>query len=221
MSKRIIIVTGGELDEAFVLSVLEEEEKSCIIGVDRGMEFLYRNHIAPDYIVGDFDSVDAKVADYYRNETSIPIREYNPVKDASDTEIAIKLAVTLGCRELVVLGATGGRVDHLWANVQILTIPFRAGIDARILDSRNRIRLIGGDFVLKKSEAYGPYFSVFPLGREIFGFNITGASYPLKEHILTPYDSLCLSNRFKEEEVKISFSSGIVILMETRDKEDV
>ena len=48
--------------------------------------------------------------------------------------------------------------------------------------------------------------------------SIEGAKYPLHDHQLTPYDSLCVSNQFAEEEVKITFGSGIVILMETRDK---
>lgn len=218
MSKRIVIVSGGKLNEEFALSILREEESVYIIGVDKGMEFLYRNQIVPSYIVGDFDSVNAEIADYYRNQTGVPIREFNPVKDASDTEIAIRLAVTLGCKELLILGATGGRIDHLWANVQSLTIPLQAGIDARILDEQNQIRLIKGDIVLKRDEAYGPYFSVFPLGQEVFGFSIAGAKYPLRDHTLTPYDSLCVSNQFEEEEVTISFLSGVVILMETRDQ---
>lgn len=218
MSKKIVIVSGGELDEEFTLSILEQPESHFIIAVDKGMEFLYHHDIMPSYIVGDFDSVDREIADYYRDETRIPIREYNPVKDASDTEIAIRLAMTLGCSELLILGATGGRIDHLWANVQTLTVPFRAGIDAKILDKQNRIRLIGGDTVLKKEEAYGPYFSVFPLVQEVYGFSIEGAKYPLHDHVLTPYDSLCVSNQIKEDEVKISFASGVVILMETRDK---
>ncbi len=71
--------------------------------------------------------------------------------------------------------------------------------------------------MLKKSESYGPYFSLFPLGHEVYGFSIRGAKYPLRDHTLTPYDSLCVSNQMEEEEVKISFSTGIVILMETRD----
>ena len=71
---------------------------------------------------------------------------------------------------------------------------------------------------LKKEEAYGPDFSVFPLGGEVEDFNITGAKYPLSHHMLTPFDSLCVSNQFEEDEVKITFGSGIVILMETRDK---
>lgn len=220
MSKRTVIVSGGELEKEFVLSVLKESNGSCIIAVDKGMEFLYENGIKPSYIVGDFDSVKEEVARYYREETTIPIREYNPEKDASDTEIAVRFAVALGCKEMLILGATGGRLDHLWANVQTLVIPFRAGIDARILDTENQIRLLGKETHIRKKDAFGKYFSVFPFGGEVYGFNITGARYPLRNHMLTPYDSLCVSNQIQDEEVVISFPAGIVILMETRDKEE-
>ena len=219
MSKRIIIISGGELNEEFVLSILEKEENQYVISVDRGMEFLCRHQILPNYIVGDFDSVKKEIGDYYRNETNVPIREFNPVKDASDTEIAIRLAMTLGAKEILILGATGGRIDHLWANVQSLAIPSKAGIDAVIMDTQNKIRLIGGgETHLKKGETYGPYFSVFPLGEEVYGFSIKGAKYPLDNHTLIPYDSLCVSNQFQEDEVTISFMKGIVILMETKDR---
>lgn len=221
MSKRIVIVSGGKLEEEMCLSVLQGQKEGYVIGVDRGVEFLYHHQIMPDYIVGDFDSVKKEIVDYYRNETHVGIREYNPVKDASDTEIAIRLAMTLGGTELLILGATGGRIDHLWANVQSLMIPYKAGIHAVILDSQNRISLLGaGENHLKKSESYGRYFSVFPLGEEVFGFNITGAKYPLRNHVLTPYGSLCVSNEIEGEKVVISFTAGIVILMETRDKEE-
>ena len=41
MSKKIVIVSGGELEESFVLSELETLDSQFIIGVDKGMEFLY------------------------------------------------------------------------------------------------------------------------------------------------------------------------------------
>ena len=209
MNKKIVIISGGELEEEFVLSILEKEENQYVIGVDKGMEFLYSHQILPNYIVGDFDSVKKEIGDYYRNETDVPIREFNPVKDASDTEIAIRLAMTLGAGEILILGA----------NVQSLAIPFKAGINAVIMDRQNKIRLIGGgETHLKKGETYGPYFSVFPLGEEVFGFSIKGAKYPLTNHTLIPYDSLCVSNQFQEDEVTISFLNGIVILMETKDR---
>ena len=51
-----------------------------MIGVDRGVEFLYNHQIMPDYIVGDFDSTREEIRDYYKNETNVPVREYNPKK---------------------------------------------------------------------------------------------------------------------------------------------
>ena len=87
-------------------------------------------------------------------------------KDASDTEIALRLCLDLGRKNILILGATGNRIDHIWANVQCLKIGLDAGADVRIVDSRNRIRLLDREITLSKKEAYGPYFSVFPLEKE-------------------------------------------------------
>ncbi len=222
MSKRAVIVSGGELDEELTLREIGERGTGCVIAVDRGLEFLYSHQIVPDYIVGDFDSVSREIVDYYRVQKNVPVRAHNPVKDASDTELAIRLAMTVGSKELLILGATGGRIDPLWANIQSLMIPFKAGIDAKIIDRQNLVRIIGGgETRLKKSKAYGQFFSVFPIGNEIFGFNISGAKYPLKNHTLTSDNSLCVSNEIAgdAEEAVIWFPSGEVILMETRDKD--
>lgn len=220
MSKCAVIVSGGTLCEELVLKTIGGLEHPCIIGVDKGVEFLYSHQIVPSYIVGDFDSLSEEIVTYYKEETHVPIREFNPVKDASDTEIAVRLGMTLGCSRLIILGATGGRMDHLWANVQILMIPFAAGVEAEIIDPQNRIRLIGGETHLRKEEAFGSYFSVFPLGETVYGFSIEGAKYPLTDHTLTPYDSLCVSNQIEEEGAIINFSNGVVILMETRDSKN-
>ena len=113
MSRVTIIISGGAIEDDFALSVLESYESKRIIGVDKGVEFLYRHQILPEYIVGDFDSISEEVIRYYREETKVPIREYNPVKDASDTEIAIRTALALGCDQMIILGATGSRIDHI------------------------------------------------------------------------------------------------------------
>lgn len=219
MSKRTVIVSGGLLEKDFALPVLKSEDTEFVIGVDRGLTFLYENEIKPDYIVGDFDSVPRSLVEYYREELNVPIREFNPVKDASDTEIALRLCLGLNRKEIWILGATGNRLDHLWANVQCLQIALEAGAEARIVDSHNQIRLLDKDITLKREETFGKYFSLFPLELPVDGLTITGAKYPLKNHFMKPDDSLCVSNEFAEgeDEVKISFAFGKVILMETRD----
>lgn len=217
MSKRAIIISGGTIEETFVLEQLKEEKESILIGVDHGLEFFYKYEIRPDYIVGDFDSLSEEIVRYYKEKTDVPIREFNPVKDASDTEIAVRMAMTLGCESMRLFGATGTRLDHVLANIQVLMIPHKEGIRAEIMDSHNRIYLIEKEEVLEKKDMYGPYFSVFPLGGCVEEFTIEGAKYPLCKHRLCPYDSLCVSNQAKEEQVRITFPEGVVILMETRD----
>lgn len=217
MNKRTVIVSGGLLEDEFALPILRSEETEFVIGVDKGLEFLHRHEIKPDYIVGDFDSVSKELVNYYREKVNVPIREFNPVKDASDTELALRLCIGLNRKEIWILGGTGNRIDHLWANVQCLQIALEAGADARIVDRHNQIRLIDREITLKKKEAFGPYFSLFPLELPVDELTIRGAKYPLKNHFLKPTDSLCVSNEFEEEEVTISFVYGKVILMETRD----
>lgn len=217
MNKRTVIVSGGILESDFVLPILESEETEFIIGVDRGLVFLYDHGIKPDYIVGDFDSVPHELVNYYREKLNVPIREFNPVKDASDTEIALRLCLGLNRKKIWILGGTGSRIDHLWANVQCLQIALAAGAEAWILDRYNRIRLIDKTTVLRREEAFGPYFSLFPLELPVDDLSISGAKYPLKNHFLRPSDSLCVSNEFADEEVTISLAYGKVILMETRD----
>ena len=54
-----------------MLPVLKSEETEFIIAVDKGLEFLYRHEIRPDYIVGDFDSVPHELVDYYREKMNV------------------------------------------------------------------------------------------------------------------------------------------------------
>ena len=119
MSKQTVIVSGGMVEKDFALSILKSEETEFVIGVDRGLVFLYDNEIKPDYIVGDFDSVPRKLVEYYREELDVPVREFNPVKDASDTEIALRLCLGLNRKKIVILGqpATGSITCGQMCNV--------------------------------------------------------------------------------------------------------
>ncbi|MDL2295320.1 thiamine diphosphokinase [Lachnospiraceae bacterium OttesenSCG-928-E19] len=220
MTRETIIISGGVLEEEYILGELEQVDEKCIIGVDGGVKFLYENGIRPDHIVGDFDSLDAEIVKYYCEETDVLIHQFDPIKDKSDTEIAVQLAIEIGNDRIRILGATGARIDHLWANVQTLFIAYNAGVKAYIEDSLNRISVVSEKTVLKKSEAFGPFFSVFTIGGAVEHFNISGAKYPLIDHLLEPIGSLCVSNEYIED-VTITFPKGNVILMETRDRKEL
>ena len=216
MNKKAVILSGGSIDQSFGLQLLSEIQPEYIIAVDSGLKFLHQNQVLPTHIVGDFDSVDSSVVEYYKSETNIPIRQFNPVKDASDTEIGLRYALELGAEELWLLGATGTRLDHVMANIQILKIAHDAGVKAYIVDNHNKISLNEKEIFLKKQKSFGKYFSIFPFGGIVQSVTITGAKYPLEDYRLCPYDSRCVSNEIVDD-VKIIFPEGIIILMETND----
>ena len=216
MNKKCVIVSGGSVDDSFAMQMIENIKPDCVIGVDSGLNFLYRNQVVPTHIVGDFDSVSPVVIAHYKAQTDIPIRQFNPVKDATDTEIAVRLAVELAVKELYLLGATGTRLDHVMANIQMA---LDQGMKAYILDECNRISVWEKEIRLCESERFGKYFSLFPLGGDAPDVSIEGAKYPLEHYRMSPFESRCVSNEYKDDEVVITFPKGTIVLMETRDKE--
>ena len=218
MSKCGVIISGGHIEKRFADAFIKMHAPDVIIGADSGLCYLYESKIEPTHIVGDFDSVSKTVIDYYRNLKRIPIRQFDPVKDATDTEIALRYAIELGVKKLWILGATGSRVDHMLANIQILKIALDAEVEAYLVDEWNCIRLIDGDITIRKSDAFGTYFSLFPLGGSVEELSVCGAKYPLQNHTLCPYDSRCVSNQIEEEEVSITFPKGYVVLIESREE---
>ena len=131
---RTVIISGGRIERDFALSFLENETFEQFIAVDNGLRFCYDNQIKPTWIVGDFDTAAPELVEYYQTQTDIPIRRFNPVKDSTDSQIAIELALELGSSEITLLGGTGTRMDHVLGNIQSLMLAKKKGVSCVILD---------------------------------------------------------------------------------------
>ena len=216
---RTVIISGGRIERDFALSFLENETFEQFIAVDNGLRFCYDNQIKPTWIVGDFDTAAPELVEYYQTQTDIPIRRFNPVKDSTDSQIAIELALELGSSEITLLGGTGTRMDHVLGNIQSLMLAKKKGVSCVILDEYNRIHLIDGETRLKKSEQYGKYVSLLPLTTEVTGVDLTGFKFNLTGHTFTSTGSagLGVSNEIIEDTAEIRVKSGIFVLIESRD----
>ena len=216
---KTVIISGGRIDRDFALSFLENETFEQFIAVDNGLRFCYDNQIKPTWIVGDFDTAAPELVEYYQTQTDIPIRRFNPVKDSTDSQIAIELALELGSSEITLLGGTGTRMDHVLGNIQSLMLAKKKGVSCVILDEYNRIQLIDGETRLKKSEQYGKYVSLLPLTTEVTGVDLTGFKFNLTGHTFTSTGSagLGVSNEIIEDTAEIRVKSGIFVLIESRD----
>ncbi len=215
-----MIVSGGSIDDAFALERIQNIKPEVTIGVDKGAAFFYRNQMSPSLLVGDFDSVDAEIVAHFRKSAETEIREFQPEKDASDTEIAVQAAIESGVKKLWVLGATGTRFDHVLANMQLLKLAKDAKVEMHLLDPCNHIYLPKSPLILRKESAYGDYFSLFSFGGIVEGLTIQGAKYTLEDYILNQNNSRCVSNELQEEEAIITWNAGELLVMETRDEEE-
>lgn len=86
-----------------------------------------------------------------------------------------------------------------------------------MVDKHNRMRMIESGIVLKQQEQYGNYVSLFPFTPQVRGLTLTGFKYPLDHYPLECYHSLGVSNEIVEEKAVISFETGVLLVIESRD----
>ncbi len=214
-----LIVTGGSIEDTFALKFLKENPCDLTIAADSGMEFFYRNGLVPDEIVGDFDSVKSGVLEFFKeNNPNIKIRKFQPEKDETDTELAIRTAIDAGCKKIWLLGATGTRIDHVLGNIHLLGMAMERDCECIMLDSCNRIRMLNQGMTIRREEQYGDYISLFPFTPAVKGLTLRGFKYPLEKYELQCYHSLGVSNEISEEKAEISFEEGILLMVESKDK---
>lgn len=213
---RILIITGGQVDEVFLRDRLEAENYTMMIAADHGLLAADALKLTLDYIVGDFDSVPEQILAGYR-QASTPIKTFPTEKDKSDTQIAMELALMHNPTELHLIGATGSRLDHTLANLHLLLLPLQLKVNACILDKNNKIYLKQSDFTLRKSEQFGDYISFLPFAGTVSGVTLTGFKYPLNHATLTAGSSLAISNEIVAEEAGVKFTGGILAVFETKD----
>lgn len=214
---RYVIVTGGQIDDSFALKWINVINPDYIIASDYGMEFLRRVRITPDIIIGDFDSVGNETLDFFRQCKGIQWRGLNPVKDDTDTEAAVRLAIECGAGEITLLGATGSRLDHVLANIELLGIGLKENVPMTIVDAYNRIRMIDSDFTIRKDEQFGSYVSLIPYSMKVENVCLKGFKYELDDYCMEMYNSLGVSNEIVADEAVIRFSSGVLVVVESVD----
>ena len=170
--------------------------------------------IMPNIAIGDFDSVSAQILDFYEKR-GLRIEKYPPEKDFTDLELAVKLAVGLSPEEIIILGATGTRLDHTFAAMNTLVRAEREGIRAYIKDEHNIITMISKSITLKGKK--GEKISLMPFTEKAASVSAKGLKYELKETDMYSGVSLGVSNEFIEETAEISVGDGYLFVIRSKD----
>ncbi len=215
---KTLIITGGSFDGEFAVSFLSENKYDYIIAVDNGLSYAESLRLRPDMIVGDMDTYGReRLRDY--QDRGVKIISLEPEKDDTDTERAVREAVSLN-GDIDILCATGGRIDHLLANIHNLKIPLDAGLSARIIDRANIVFLKNRSFGISRGECPGKYISFIAFSGEVTGIKLKGFKYPLDGYDLKPGISRCISNELIGDGGRVSFDEGegrCLIVVNSRD----
>lgn len=231
---RIVIISGGRLEKESALAFLTKNTFEIVIGVDGGLKFCFENGILPDYIVGDFDTIEPEILKTFSENPKVNTIKYQPEKDLTDTQAAVELAVRLikeegeskkkapnsdaGLGEIVLLGGIGSRMDHTLANIGCLLYALKEKVVMKIVDDHNCMYLQDKSFSVKKDTmVYRKYLSFLAVGETVTGLTIKGMKYETEKLDLELLSSRGVSNEMLEEQAEISFDTGILLVIESRD----
>jgi len=199
---KALIFSGGEFGG--IPEDVSLTDFSLIIAADKGYEYAKASGVVPHIFVGDFDSLNCNE----RVECSEVIT-LKPEKDMTDTHEAVKIAIARGADKIVILGALGGRIDHILANIQLLKYGIDNGVKIEIKDKLNSLILINSKLKINKKDGFN--LSLIPMTK-CEGVSIKGVYYPLNNRTMDLGDTLGISNEFIEESAEINVKSGLMLV---------
>ncbi|HAQ41019.1 MAG TPA: thiamine diphosphokinase [Clostridiales bacterium] len=208
----LIIGNGSDIEK----SCIENIKIDYVICADGGLEKAERFGLVPDLILGDFDSVDPGTLARYKS-LNIETVTFSAEKDYTDMELAVEYAVKKGYKNIVLAGASGTRLDHTVANIQLLEKYHIMGIDMEVIDNNNHISIISGKTVLKIKRRKNYFVSMAPVTETIEGLTLEGFKYPLDNVKVKRGSTLLVSNEITQDEGSIILEKGTALVFVSKD----
>lgn len=205
MSDGAVVIAGGDASEQAVPADLDQF--GMVIAADGGLDLAERAGLAVDVVVGDMDSVTPQALERAAAAGAL-VERSSWDKDLTDLELAVVRARDAGARRLVVLGGAGGRLDHLLANLAVLTGPLTAAMEveawigtAHVQVARDRVRVVGPP---------GATVSLLAWHGDATGVTTTGLRWPLTDAVLAAGGAVGTSNLLDAPVAQVSLRTGVV-----------
>ena len=213
---RVNLLVGGPLTLVPKETIIKRQKETWI-AVDHGATVLLKWGITPAVAIGDFDSTNQAEFAHLKDHLT-DIETFPPAKDFTDTQLGVKLAIDKYQPDRIDgFGATGGRLDHLLAN---LFLPLQATYHDYVekihfIDRGNLV-----DYYLPGHHAVhqapGMDYLAFVTLTPVKGLTLLDEKYPLKDWSSSiPFS--WSSNRFTAPVNHFSFEDGVVAVIRCRD----
>lgn len=204
-----MVIAGGDVPESRLLDGLSEAE--IVVAADAGVRTARTHGLPIHAVVGDLDSASEGDLAWARAEGA-EIFEYPADKDETDLELALGHADS-GVDQIVVVGISGGRLDHELGNWAAVCAPRTASVEARTESGSATIMHseVHGRLVLKGKD--GEVVSLVPQLGPVRGITTTGLRWPLVEATLLPHRAQGVSNEFDGPSAEVEINEGVLMVV--------
>ena len=210
--QRVLIFANGELPDLNKARLLPQRD-DYIICADGGTRHVLALDLQPNLVIGDMDSL--KKGEWQKSEKAgIPIELYPHDKNETDLELAILRAIELAPKEILVIAALGGRLDHTLGNLALLSDVRLSAFNTRFDDGVDEIF-----FCREQVQVYGrsgDILSLIPWGGPVHGSQTQGLRWSLDREILYPQKTRGISNEMLGDTASISIESGLLLIIHRR-----
>ncbi|HBY94357.1 MAG: thiamine diphosphokinase [Ardenticatenaceae bacterium] len=210
---RVVIFGNGNLwDIDYERSLIRPDDR--IYCADGGSRHAFELGIVPDLVIGDSDSL-AEAPRAWLLSHNVSFQSHPTEKDATDFELALQAAIAAGADSVLMLGATGTRTDHTFANFSLLAAARRAGVAAQIVAGRQHCFFISNERIMIHGES-GQTLSLLPWGDDARGVTAEGVYWPLRDATLVFGETRGISNVLVADEAQISVRQGVLLVVHHR-----
>ncbi len=209
------VIAGGDAPTALERAVVGRSP-DLVIAADSGVGHALALDLAPDVVVGDLDSADP--ADVERAAAGGARVDRHPAdKDMTDLELALRAARDLGAGSVTVLGAGGGRLDHLLANVMLVAHDAFAALAIDVVAGDAVVTVVRGTRTL--DGPVGSVVTLLPVGGIAHGVSTTGLRWALAGDDLVPASTRGVSNELADPPATVTVTRGVVLAVQPLGEE--
>ena len=217
MEKKYVIFLNGEYkySQEF-MDKLVSENVVCFCA-DGGANFAFKYGKMPEVIIGDLDSIEKKVLEYYKSK-NILIKKFPKDKDFTDFELILKEINKISgnknfVERIFVVGGLGKRIDMTLSNLFIM----EKYKNLVFLQENEEIFYAEKSFVLKNKKECE--FSIIPISEKVEKLTLKGFKFETDRINVKRESSRLVSNVIVENEANVEFENGkLIIILKNNNK---
>lgn len=203
--KRAVIFINGNLSD---LSQAKKniEKTDFLIAADGGANLIEKLKLMPNIVIGDMDSIKPELLKKYKSIN------YPRKKDKTDFELAVDYCLKNKFQEIIIFGILGDRIDHLIANIFLITKIQTENplIKIKVIEGNKEIFVLNKEIIIKGK--IGDEVSIIPVSEKLEGIVTDGLEYQLNNEDFLFGSTRGISNIMSNKSAKITIKKGVALI---------